>query len=46
MNDLKLYASGQALTVVQMLTCAVGMEFAVEKCTLVHLKSGRCGEKE
>ena len=49
MDDLKLYASGerdlhQSLGVVQEYTQAVGMEFGLDKCALVHLKRGRCGD--
>ncbi|XP_044261169.1 uncharacterized protein LOC123009112 [Tribolium madens] len=49
MDDLKLYASGerelqQSLRVVQEYTHAIGMEFGTDKCVLVHIKRGRCGE--
>ncbi|KAJ8941212.1 hypothetical protein NQ317_016121 [Molorchus minor] len=46
MDDLKLYASAerdlqQSLRVVQEYSRAVGMEFGLDKCALVHLKRGR-----
>lgn len=49
MDDLKLYAAGQrdlqqSLRVVQEYTHAIGMEFGIDKCALVHLKGGRCGD--
>nr|CAI5858087.1 unnamed protein product [Callosobruchus analis] len=51
MDDLKLYASGQrdlqhALRVVQEYSHAIGMEFGTDKCAMVHLKKGRCGDSE
>lgn len=51
MDDLKLYATGQSdlqqsLRVVQEYTHAIGMEFGIDKCALVHLKKGRRGTNE
>ena len=51
MDDLKLYASGQrdlqqSLRVVQEYSHAIGMEFGTDKCAMVHLKKGRCGDSE